>query len=64
MAAAAARRGLAAPLEEVKTGSRPVKEAEKCSAAPRCIETLLLVGALVRLLVASRSCQAWLWRAG
>ena len=52
MAAAAARRGLTAPLGEVKTGSRPVEEAEGRSATARCVEMLLLVGVLVqRLLV-------------
>jgi hypothetical protein len=52
MAAAAARRGLTATLGEVKTGSRPVKEAEGRSATARCVEMLLLVGVLVqRLLV-------------
>ena len=51
MAAAAARRGHTAPPGEEKAGSRPVPEAEKRSAAPRCIETLLLAGTLLRLLL-------------
>ena len=51
MAAAAMRGGHTTPSGEEMAGLRPATEAEKCSAAPRCIETLLLVGALVRLLL-------------
>eukprot|EP00966_Prymnesium_polylepis_P030900 718981-Prymnesium_polylepis.1 len=51
MAAAAARRGHTAPPGEVRTGSRPFKKAEGCSATARCVEVLLLVGVLQWLLV-------------
>ena len=51
MAAATMRGGHTTPSGEEMAGLRPATEAEKCSAAPRCIETLLLAGTLLRLLL-------------